>query len=178
MPLCCRVWIQQRAPSCPSPRQHHCCCSSQEHGDAAEAPHGVCRCQQRPAVLLRTKDHLRVICDHRQKGNSVTKTVKIILGERRAPWQGVKKLAYFAGKLSGHCKIYRVTLEAQVVQAVRCSSQNLQNQTDSRYKNRLLQCKQTGHRACSQAMQEGLLQSGVSPSAGCARSQSSNLVLD
>lgn len=57
--------------------------------------------------------------------------------------------------LSGHCKIYQVSLEAQVVQGAQCSSQNLQNQTDQRlahYQNRLLQCEQTGcrlvHRQC------------------------------
>lgn len=57
--------------------------------------------------------------------------------------------------LSGHCKIYQVSLEAQVVQGAQCSSQNLQNQTDRRlahYQNRLLQCEQTGcrlvHRQC------------------------------
>lgn len=61
-----------------------------------------------------------------KKGNSVTKAVKKILGHAEPHDRGVKKLAYFAGTLSGHCKIHQVTLEAQVVQAVQCSSQNLQ----------------------------------------------------
>lgn len=94
---------------------------------------------------------------------------------------GVKKLAYFAGMLSGHCKIYQVSLEAQVVQGAQCSSQNLQNQTDPRvahYQNSLLQCEQTGCRACSQATQEGLLQGGVFASADCAGNHGSSLVPD
>lgn len=61
-----------------------------------------------------------------KKGNSVTKAIKKMLGQAEPHDKGVKKLAYFAGTLSSHCKIYQVTLEAQVVQAVQCSSQNLQ----------------------------------------------------
>lgn len=55
-------------------------------------------------------------------------------------YSGIKKLAYFSGMLSVHCKICLVFPEAQAVQGAQCSYQNLQNQTYSTvscYHNRL-----------------------------------------